>query len=191
MIGKLIVLNGTSSAGKTTTARLLQEALEEDFMYISIDNFMQSMPRRFAVISEADKVHGYQPGFIFKYSDAQLVDIHITKKGMNIMNLMYELVKMLCYLGVNVILDDMIFNDSIKKTTNLHFSELRKFQITVYCHPDERLTRERERGDRVIGTYMIGADFINTSKYDYFLDNTGMKTPHIPNNLFQAISNYF
>jgi len=40
-------LNGTSSSGKTTIARALQEKLTEPYMYVSIDNYFHMYPERF------------------------------------------------------------------------------------------------------------------------------------------------
>ncbi len=40
MQGKIILLNGASSAGKSTLARVLQAALPEPFWHISIDHLM-------------------------------------------------------------------------------------------------------------------------------------------------------
>ena len=40
--GKIIYLNGTSSAGKTSIAKELQRVMEELYLYASIDLFVTS-----------------------------------------------------------------------------------------------------------------------------------------------------
>ena len=44
--GKIIVLNGVSSSGKTTLAKALQEALDEPYTRLSIDDFINMMPEK-------------------------------------------------------------------------------------------------------------------------------------------------
>ena len=45
--GQVILLNGTSSSGKTTLAKALQDKLAEPFMYVSLDGFFHLYPERF------------------------------------------------------------------------------------------------------------------------------------------------
>jgi chloramphenicol 3-O phosphotransferase len=40
--GKIILLNGASSAGKSTLARLLQQQLHEPFLHLSFDHLRES-----------------------------------------------------------------------------------------------------------------------------------------------------
>ena len=39
MTGTILFLNGTSSAGKTTLSRALQELLDEPYQHIALDQF--------------------------------------------------------------------------------------------------------------------------------------------------------
>ncbi len=43
--GKIIFLNGTSSSGKSSIAKLLQKRLAEPFLHIQLDAFIQMLPR--------------------------------------------------------------------------------------------------------------------------------------------------
>jgi len=43
--GHIIFLNGTSSSGKTTIAKALQESLSEPYMRISVDDFIGKYPQ--------------------------------------------------------------------------------------------------------------------------------------------------
>src|SRR5688572_9928 len=45
--GQIIFLNGAPSAGKTSTARALQEILEEPYLYIGIDDAYRMLPERY------------------------------------------------------------------------------------------------------------------------------------------------
>jgi len=43
--GKIIFLNGASSSGKSTIARILQERLGEPFLHMQLDAFIDMLPR--------------------------------------------------------------------------------------------------------------------------------------------------
>ncbi len=44
-VGKVIFLNGASSSGKSTIAKLLQPRLEEPFLHMQLDTFIEMLPR--------------------------------------------------------------------------------------------------------------------------------------------------
>ena len=48
MAARIILLNGTSSAGKTTLARALQARLETPYLHVCIDAFEEMMPKHLA-----------------------------------------------------------------------------------------------------------------------------------------------
>ena len=45
--GNIIFLNGSSSAGKTTLAIMLQQLLPEPYQHIALDQFRDGMPGRY------------------------------------------------------------------------------------------------------------------------------------------------
>ena len=45
--GKIIFLNGTSSSGKTSIAKTLQEILDEAYMHVSVDTFLLMLPDQY------------------------------------------------------------------------------------------------------------------------------------------------
>ena len=68
--GKIILLNGTSSSGKTSIAHALQELFEIPFLHVSIDDFLLMLPTRFVDFisgavqpseDELEKLQGYFP----------------------------------------------------------------------------------------------------------------------------------
>lgn len=46
-LGKIIILNGTSSSGKTSIVNALQDILDEPFLDVGIDKFIWMLPRRY------------------------------------------------------------------------------------------------------------------------------------------------
>jgi len=45
--GQIILLNGTSSAGKSTLAKTLQAALPEPYLHVGIDTMVFALPKRY------------------------------------------------------------------------------------------------------------------------------------------------
>jgi chloramphenicol 3-O phosphotransferase len=45
--GRIILLNGTSSSGKSSVARALQEVLSEPYLHLGIDTFIAMLPSRY------------------------------------------------------------------------------------------------------------------------------------------------
>ena len=47
MPGTIILLNGTSSSGKTSIVKALQDSMEEPYLDMGIDRFIWMLPKRF------------------------------------------------------------------------------------------------------------------------------------------------
>jgi len=136
--GKIIFLNGTSSAGKSTLAKTLQERLNEPYYTIAADTFMGTgvmRPDKFC--TKDDK------GFEFYLR---------TQSGM------HNTIKMYSDLGLNVIVDHVLTNyvlqnrnpKALEECTQLLHNYPVMF-VRVICPPEELRRREIERGDREIG----------------------------------------
>ena len=45
--GRAVILNGPSSAGKTSIARALQDVLPRPMFYVALDNYISMLPKRY------------------------------------------------------------------------------------------------------------------------------------------------
>ena len=125
--GKIIFLNGVSSAGKTTLAKALQDALDEPYFLLANDTFCDMSPEKFI---DADIMATYRRALsglhhaICVFSDA----------------------------GINTIVDHvMVKSDAcLCECVELLHSHPVLF-VHVTCPLHELRRRERERGDRGIG----------------------------------------
>jgi len=52
--GRIIILNGPSSSGKTSIAQALQDILAEPHFYIGVDDALRMLPKRFRDWSKAE-----------------------------------------------------------------------------------------------------------------------------------------
>ena len=130
--GKIIFLNGVSSAGKTTLAKALQAKLSAPFYLLANDTFCDMAPEKFWDIDAGATC------------DRAL-------KGM------YHSIKAFSDIDINVIVDDVLLKvdengyDRLEECVTL-LHEYNVLFVHVVCSDLEELRRrEKERGDRGIG----------------------------------------
>lgn len=130
MKGKIIILNGPSSAGKTTLAYALQAELDEIYYRLSADDFMKMLDRQ--------KMH---ENFLIRLGEALTV--------------MHHTIRLFSDRGLNVIVDHVLLDTPEEKfTTPEIVMLLNKYPVMfvrVDCDLPELERREKERGDRQIG----------------------------------------
>lgn len=134
--GKIIFLNGVSSAGKTTLAKALQAKLSEPFYLLSNDAFCDMSPEKFW-------------------------DINSDETGSTALTGLHHTIKTFSDIGINTIVDHVLLKDQGKKynITNLDnlgecvtlLHEYPVLFVHVICPLDELRRREKGRGDRDIG----------------------------------------
>ena len=133
--GKIILLNGVSSSGKSTLGLALQDTFPEKYFLFSQDGFSETWP--------------------YKYWKEDNDGIYIeTMKYMN------KTVRMLAESGVNIIIDHLFLDNGKPNATGVavlhdcvqNFINLPVLFIRVDCDFDELDRRERWRGDRGVGT---------------------------------------
>lgn len=129
--GKIIFLNGVSSAGKTTLAKILQEKLSEPFYLLANDTFADMSPEKFW-------------------------DINVEETYDRALKGMYYTIKTFSDIGINVIIDDVLLKvekdgyDRLEECVKL-LHDYPVLFVHVTCPIEELRRREKERGDRSIG----------------------------------------
>jgi chloramphenicol 3-O phosphotransferase len=130
----IILLNGISSAGKTSIAQVLQRTLHEPYLRVSIDAFEDMLP----VPSQVGGQFTWEELFPrllagFHRSIAALADV-----------------------GSNLIVDHvMVYREGWASTLADCVAVLEPFAvyfIGVHCSLEEAMRREQARGDRFTGT---------------------------------------
>ena len=141
--GKIILLNGASSSGKSTLAAALQNALEEPFWHYSIDHLLAAgtLPK-----DRIDRGH-------FRWNDLRprfFAGFHASLPA-------------LAAAGNNLVVEHIIeTKEWIDRLVNLlQGSDV--FFVGVHCPLEELERREYARGDRRIGE--AKADFETTHRF--------------------------
>ncbi|WP_310832245.1 chloramphenicol phosphotransferase CPT family protein [Paenibacillus pedocola] len=162
--GLIVLLNGTSSSGKTSISMELKNQKEIPFHHLSIDDFF---------VNYND------------FIDAKFPDIEPTREVEDvgpilfdpINSVYYATIKLFSEMGLNVIVDTVNDNDKrFNDFLDLFFDHSILF-VGVVCSKEELTRRELIRGDRMIGLANSQYDIIYSfNEYDLEV-NTEVLSP--------------
>ena len=144
-MAKVIVLNGTSSAGKSTLAKAVQLVAREPVLHVSMDDFLEMMPPRYA---------NHEDAFLFKSVGTEAVPqtaIETGPYGARLVDGMRRAVAGLADAGLDLIVDDVMLEKGDQAAYREALSGHELFFVGVKCSLDEAERRERARGDRSLG----------------------------------------
>lgn len=138
--GMIVLLNGTSSSGKTSISIELVNQKEILFHHLSIDDFF---------INYNEFIDKKFPDF----KPTREVEDHVIAQIIfdPILSMYYSTIKLFSEMGLNVIADTVIDNDKRFNECLDAFSDQPTLFIGVICSKEELIRREQIRGDRQIG----------------------------------------
>lgn len=125
--GKIIILNGVSSSGKSSLSKELLKKLKK-YHHFSIDEYDK--------IIEVMEERGNENG--------RLIPV-------NTEFLFHDNIKMFSDYGVNLIVDQILFNNETMDDLLTKLHEYPILFVGVYCSEEELDRRELQRGDRTFG----------------------------------------
>ena len=154
--GRVILLNGASSSGKSTLAAALQAALDEPFLHVSSDRFVAAgmLPSRREDGGPFDWWHQLRPRFFAGF---------------------HRCLPALAAAGNDLIVEHVIEFRTWRRDLAALLADLDAFLVGVHCALDKLDRRERTRGDRRIGEGRshVEVDRIHTfGRYDVDVDTT-------------------
>ena len=154
--GRVIILNGASSSGKSTLARALRQALDEPFLYVSSDQFVASgmLPERRDDEGPFSWWNEMRPRFF---------------KGF------HRCLPALAGAGNDLLVEHVIEFRTWRESLSRLLADFDVFLVGVHCDLAEIDRRERERGDRWIGEGRshVETDGIHTfGPYDFEVDTS-------------------
>jgi chloramphenicol 3-O phosphotransferase len=147
--GRVIFLNGTSSAGKTTLAPAIQEESPEPYLHLGIDSIFAMVPTKWG---------GGQGGPLswdgFRYDRSEhdedgtpLVSIRYGPVGREILLAAYRSTAVLPQLGQKIIIDEMLLAPELMQVWTESLAGLDVLYVGVYCALSQLEERERARGN--------------------------------------------
>lgn len=137
LFGTIILLNGTSSSGKTTLLETLQTMLDEPFLNAGIDKFIWMLPERYLDRPLWDDVLGRATA--------------AGAMGERLFSGMHRAIATLSHAGLNVVADHVLVEPAWVDECMALFADLPAYLIGVRCPLDVLEQRERDRKDRTLG----------------------------------------
>jgi chloramphenicol 3-O phosphotransferase len=168
--GRIIVLNGTSSAGKSSIARVLQDKMDEPYAHLLIEEFLPRLPARYLSGEHPEGVRMEETRDGGKYVVSGAV-------GERMVAGFYAAVAAVAGAGNNVIVDTLMGDPFDAAECARQLSSLDVLMVGVHCSLTILEERERGRGDRTPG--LARGELTRVHKYaDYDLEvDTSRKSP--------------
>ena len=153
-MANVILLNGCSSAGKTTLALALQDVLPAPYQHVALDQFRDGMPGRVRGLNSPEGDPGATglnvvPG---KLHGEAVTHIQFGDYGERVLAGMRRSIATLADLGCNVIVDDLLFKPAYLNDYVEVLNAETTWFIAVTCTLDVVRAREASRPGRFPGT---------------------------------------
>lgn len=161
----IILLNGSSSSGKSTIARSLQRRLEPQPVLTGLDTFV------FGHLPPAwlDSPHGCH----FTETPDGAVHLSLGLGGQGLAKAFHRSVAVLADCGLSVIVDDVLFETWLLQDWLEATRDHEVFFVGVHCELVEAERRELARGDRQPGQVRSHFDKVHAhGVYDASVDTT-------------------
>ncbi len=157
--GKIIILNGTSSSGKSSIVAALQDILDEPFLDAGIDKFIWMLPRRYLDRPLWDEVLGLATA--------------AGPVGRRLMSGMHQTIAALSRAGNNVVAEHVLVERQWLEECTRLFSALPALFVGVLCPLDVLEQREAARKDRTLGQARAQFHLVHAhSIYDLEVDTS-------------------
>jgi chloramphenicol 3-O phosphotransferase len=152
--GKVIFLNGSSSAGKTTLAIALQQLLEEPYQHIALDQFRDGLPGRYRGLNSPEGTPGDLGLNIVpvEKQGERVTEVRFGAHGEQVLRGMRRAIAAFAREGNNVIIDDLLFKADYLTDYADALAGLDAWLIGVRCCLEVVNARESQRSGRFPGT---------------------------------------
>jgi chloramphenicol 3-O phosphotransferase len=163
--GNIVVLNGTSSAGKTSIARALQQIMEAPYLHTGTDHFLPRVPAKFFAVCDsgdappadyfllvyqggASRTVAEREGGEAVHADGVLAEVRIGPGGLKLLAGMYRGIAALSAGGIDVVVDSVIHDPRVLEAAVEALRGAPVLFVGLRLPLEVAEQRERERGDR-------------------------------------------
>lgn len=155
--GKIIMINGTSSSGKTSLVRALQGLMDEPYLEAGIDKFIFMLPERYLERPLWDDVLG--------------LATRAGRTGETLVSGMHQAIAALARSGCNVLADHVLVVSEWPLECARLFAGLDAYLIGIQCPLVTLEARECLRRNRTLGQAAAQLPVIHTfCEYDLEVD---------------------
>ena len=173
----VILLNGTSSAGKSSLTLALQAQLP--FIRMGIDDF---------VYERAPASWFFPPQEFFRKVRDERTDADYGPNALKLWRAFHRAVRACVEEGLGVVVDDAILTRELLDDFVTALAGIDVFFVGVHCAPEELLLRERARRDRPPGGAMVGIERVHAhAVYDLEIDSTATSSSALAAQIIAAL----
>lgn len=159
--GNIIILNGTSSSGKTSLLRAVQDLFDEPYLDLGIDKFIWAMPRRYLDRPAWDEVLG--------------LATQAGGAGQRMVAAMHQAIAAAARTGHPVVADHVLVEPARPADCAAALADLPAWLVAVRCPLAVLEERERSRKDRTLGQARAQFDLVHAhGVYDVEVDTSLM-----------------
>lgn len=173
--GNIIVLNGTSSAGKTTLAKSIQTLAEEPYQIFAFDQIRDGLPDRFRGLNSPQGSPGAAGLNVVAApsNDSIRTFIELGEHALDVVRGMHQAVAAFAQTGQHVVVDHFVNQRAAALDLERAFEGIPTLIVQVICDADELQRRERLRPGRFPGTAETQRELMASCfKYDLTVDST-------------------
>jgi len=157
--GKIIIINGASSSGKTSIIKAVQKVMEEPYLDAGLDRFLWMLPKRYLDRPLWDDVLG-------------LAD-RAGEAGYHLVHGMHHAIATLARCGMNVVADHVLVEPEWLRECAVLFADMPAWFIGVRCPLVVLEEREKSRGDRTLGQARLQHELVHAHGiYDLEVDTS-------------------
>ena len=162
---QVIVLNGGSSAGKSSITRALQRMLPGIWLTFGVDTFIEALP---------DQGHSLRAGITYHRDGS----ITFSPEHRALESSWYAGLSGMARAGAHLVLDEVLLSGGVgQERLRSTFSDVNVTWVGVRCDPDVAASREAERADRVEGMARRQALSVHSGViYDFEVNTTNRST---------------
>ena len=175
---RIILLNGSSSSGKTTIAIALQQQLPVPFQHVALDQFRDGMPGRYRGLNSPPGSPGHSGLNIVpvERGGEKVTDIQFGDVGERTLRGMRRAIAAFAAAGNNVIVDDLLFKPEYLSDYVSALVDTDTWFIGVRADLETVNEREATRLGRFPGTATAHFDQVHAHglAYDLEVDTTNL-----------------
>lgn len=156
--GRIILLNGSSSSGKTTLSITLQRLLDEPWQHVALDQFRDGLPGKVRGLNSPAGTPGALGLNVVpvEHPDAptgtKVTEVRFGEYGEKVLSAMRRCVAVIANQGINVIVDDLLFKPDYLADYQRALAGLQVWFVGVRCPLAVVEQREAQRPGRFPGT---------------------------------------
>lgn len=158
-LGKIVILNGTSSSGKTSILHALQNMLLEPYLECGIDKFIWMLPKRYLDHPLWDEILGKAD--------------HAGQAGQTLFSGMHHAIAALSRCGNNVLADHVLVETAWVRECAHLFAGLPAYLVAIRCPLAVLEERERSRRNHTLGQAALQYPIVHQGlSYDCEVDTS-------------------